>query len=113
MIKDGDLVIIYRLADPQKGDVAAIETKSGIRFQRVIALGGDTVEIGNGTLSVNGYVHKESEAFSKKYTCKVPADSAFLLNDNLSDLNDSRKNGAVPYSDIKGKVIFLMRRRGI
>lgn len=113
MVKDGDLVIIYRLGEVQKDDVVLIKTKSGIKFQRVVALGGDTVEIENGTLSVNGYIQKESESFSEKYSCKVPEGSVFLLNDNLSDKSDSRKNGAVSDNDIKGKIIFLMRRRGI
>ena len=106
MIKDGD-VIVYR----QNG---------AVKFGRVIAFGGDTVNIQSDTVTVNGYslledvvypTPAEGSAISYPYT--VPDQAVFVLNDYRKDLSDSRQTGGVPTGDVQGKVILVMRRRGI
>ena len=81
---------------------------------------GDTVEISDGSLTVNGYgafedaVYPTTDEGSKiTYPYKVPEDTVFVLNDYRSDATDSRTYGAIPKSDTKGCVVFVMRRRGI
>ena len=120
MIKDGDLCLTYKLGKLDKGDVAAIKQNGELRFARVIALEGDTVEIKNDFVSVNGTgifddtVYGTTAEGSKiKYPYKVPEGTVFVLNDFRSDTSDSRTLGGIPLSDCKGKVIFIMRRRGI
>lgn len=85
--------------------------------KRVIALAGDTVQISNGKVYVNGepvdepYVStgnitaggsflKEGE----KYT--VPSDHIFVMGDNRINSTDSREIGAIDYKDIEGHVIL-------
>ncbi len=120
MIKDGDLVLSYRLDAFRQGDVAVYRHNDEVRFGRVIAFGGDTVEISGEYVSVNGYglyddtvyaTTAEGAAITFPYT--VPQDCIFVLNDYRSDNSDSRTYGAIPVSDTEGKAVFVMRRRGI
>ena len=120
MIKDGDLCLTFKLAKLDKGDVVAIKHNGEVRFARVIALQGDTVEIKNDFVSVNGTgvfedtVYGTTAEGSKiNYPYKVPEGTVFVLNDFRSDTYDSRTLGGIPLSDCRGKVIFIMRRRGI
>ena len=56
-IKDGDLVIYYRLQkDYQAGDAIVVETEDGLQVRRVVAVAGDTVDITEEGLAVNGYL---------------------------------------------------------
>ena len=48
---------------------------------------------------------------NRAYPYTVPEGSYFLLNDNLSNTNDSRTIGAVDSSRIEGRIIQLLRRR--
>lgn len=120
MIKDGDLCITYRLAEPAQGDVVAYRVGEDMRFGRVIALAGDSVEIKEDQIIVNGYglfeqaVYPTSPEGSRiEYPYTVPENSVFVLNDLRSDISDSRTLGAIDLGECKGKVVFIMRRRGI
>ena len=120
MIKDGDLCISYRLAKLKEGDVIVYRQNGTVKFGRVIAFGGDTVNIQSDTVTVNGYslfedvvypTPTEGSAITYPYT--VPDQTVFVLNDYRKDLSDSRQTGGTPVKDIQGKVILIMRRRGI
>lgn len=119
MIKNGDLCITFKLGKPARGDVIAYKSDGKIKFGRIAAVGGDTVEISDGSVKVDGYTSSEdtvyptSEEGSKiTYPYTVKKDHYFVLNDHRSDISDSRTLGAINEDDCKGKVIFLMRRRG-
>ena len=119
MIKDGDLCICYRLGTVKEGDVIAYKHDRETCFGRVVAFEGETVEIKNGGVSVDGYgiyenvVYETTEQGSKiKYPYSVPEKSYFVLNDFREDVNDSRVYGGIPVDDKQGKIIFIMRRRG-
>ena len=120
MIKDGDLCIIYRLGELKAGAEVVYEKDGKIRFGRIAACPGDSVEIKGDVFTVNGMnlledvVYPTSDAGSKiSYPYKVPDGSYFILNDFRSNSDDSRSFGAVEKKAIKGQVVFVMRRRGI
>ncbi len=120
MIKDGDLCLTFKLSKLKQGDVTAFRSGDEIKFGRVIALEGDTVEIKNDQVIVNGIglyedtVYRTSAESSKiEFPYTVPKDTVFVLNDLRSDTSDSRTLGGISLGDCKGKVIFVMRRRGI
>ena len=121
-LRDGDLMIYFRIQqDYHTGDVVTF-TRGGQRFTgRIVALGGDQVELGeNGDLLVNGNVQNE-EIFYPTYLpadgiilpCQVPQGSVFLLCDFRTAGTDSRSYGAVEMQELDGKVITILRRRGI
>jgi signal peptidase I len=121
-IRDGDVVLSYRLERKYAiGDVVTFQVNDIQRIARVTAMEGDIVEITpEGQLMVNGSIQEEeifypteeiSGGISYPYT--VEADSYFLLCDFRTASSDSRSFGAVSKKDIDGKVITILRRRGI
>ena len=119
MIKDGDFCLTYRLAELRQGDEITYIKDDKVRLGRIIAFGGDTVDINNG-VSVNGLNIAENVVYSTdsqgsdiEFPYKIPENCVFVLNDYRSDLSDSRTYGGIPLSDVKGVVVFIMRRRGI
>jgi len=101
-IERGDLVVFWFPLD---------RTKSYIK--RVIALPGDSVQIDNGTVSVNGarldepYVPNEYRDRQSLPLVTVPPDNYFVLGDHRSSSNDSRAWGTVERKYIYGKAVFV------
>ena len=119
-IRDGDLYVTYRLAAPEQGKLIVYQKDGNKKIGRVIAKGGDSVEIFNDYITVNDYgisdnavypTSPEGSAVSYPYT--VPDDCVFVLNDHRSDISDSRTYGGIPLDDVEGSVVFVMRMRGI
>jgi signal peptidase I len=101
-IDRGDMVVFWFPGDP---------TKSYIK--RIIGVPGDTVEVDNGAVIVNGQKLEESyvtEEFRDRQSMspfKVQADEYFVLGDHRSSSNDSRSWGTVPRRYIYGKAVFI------
>ena len=120
MIKDGDLVITYKLSDLQGGQEIVYRRDGEVRMGRIVAFEDDEVQIMNQRLMVNGYEVLEDTVYptsadgaSISFPYVVPQGSVFILNDYRSDMNDSRTFGAIPQSDCEGEVVIILRRRGI
>lgn len=120
MLKDGDLCITYKLANLIAGDEIAYVRDGKIKFGRIVAMPGDKVDISENTITVNGVGVFEdtvypttAEGSSITYPYIVSADTVFVLNDYRDDITDSRTYGGIPLSDTKGKVVLVLRRRGI
>ncbi|MDD6560776.1 MAG: signal peptidase I [Lactimicrobium massiliense] len=119
-IKDGDLVIIYRLGPINPDDPVLYKSADGAeKIGRIKAIADSTVDISDkGEVSINGgkiteNVFYATEPGSLTYPYTVPDGSYFVLNDNRQDTDDSREHGAIAKKDIVGKVVFVIRRRGI
>ncbi len=101
-IARGDMIVFWFPGDP---------TKSYIK--RVIGVPGDTVEVTDGTVSVNGkalaesYVPQEYRDHVSMARRVVPPEQYFVLGDNRSSSNDSRSWGMVPRSYIYGEAVFV------
>lgn len=120
MLKDGDLCLILRPAELRSGDAVVYTSGGKIRFGRIAAMPGETVDIGDEGLMVNGYNVFEdtvyptgAEGAETVFPYTVPEGMYFILNDYRPDISDSRTFGAVSKKNIKGRIIFIMRRRGI
>ena len=106
---------VYRFEPIERGDVVVFwypldRTKSFIK--RVVGLPGESVEIRQGTLYVNGqvipepYVPPQYEDTSDFPLTHVPKDCFFVLGDHRISSNDSRVFGAVPSQYIYGRAVF-------
>ncbi|MGA2422289.1 MAG: signal peptidase I [Candidatus Acidiferrum sp.] len=106
---------VYRFSAIERGDVVVFwypldRSKSFIK--RVIGLPGDTLEMRQGTLWVNGvvvpepYVPLRYEDFSNFGPVTVPKDSYFVMGDHRISSNDSRVFGAVENKFIYGRAVF-------
>ena len=91
-----------------------------VKFGRIIAFGGDKVEIRNDYVSVNDLGLSENvvyptsaEGSAISYPYQVPNNCVFILNDYRSDISDSRTYGGIPLEAVEGAVVFTMRMRGI
>ena len=120
MIKDGDLCITYRLGKLKQGDEVVYKRDGKVCFGRIVASEGDVVGVYDDYVSVNGYrvyedtvypTTAENAKITFPYT--IPDNCVFVLNDFRSDITDSRSYGGIPLDDVKGKVVFVLRRRGI
>lgn len=118
----GDMIMFYRL-DKQflVGDVVVFSYKGDKRTARVVALPGDTVDIDESGLKVNGNTQYEPKIYSDTmafkdgtvFPVKLKNDEYFILGDNRDRTTDSRLFGPVTKKDLYGKVFTLIRRRNI
>ncbi len=117
-VRDGDLVITYRLEDYVIGDVVLYRTDAGTKVGRIVGLPGQEISVSeDGQLSVNGAVPSEqifylTDQGSLRYPCTLGDDEYFILNDFRSDTNDSRDSGPIAKKQLQGKSVFVIRRRG-
>ena len=77
--------------------------------KRVVALGGETVELRKGKLYINGKLIDEPYAVndgSNYGPFKVPTGNVFCMGDNRPDSRDSRSFGPVPVRSIIGRVFL-------
>lgn len=120
-LRDGDLLITYKLEPTVSSETVLYKTPDGNRVGRIVAMENDVVDISeDGALLIND-VRISEEIFypttkisgSIKFPYTVPASSFFILNDYRTlEEPDSRIYSAINKNDIKGKVVFLFRRRG-
>jgi len=105
--------ISYHFHPPQRGDIIVLRLPnrtSDPLIKRVVGLPGETVEITNGRVLINGQVL--DEPYLNQFTYQgmpprvVPPNEVFVLGDNRGFSNDSRAFGFVPFSDIIGRAWF-------
>lgn len=98
----------------ERGDVIVFHNPHNTAqdfIERVIGLPGDTIQVDNTTIRVNGvllnepYVKVPTNPVAD--TWKVPANDYFVLNDNRQIADDSRTQGLVPKDYIIGKAVLV------
>jgi len=106
---------VYRFEPIDRGDVVVFwypldRSKSFIK--RVVGLPGETVEIRQGLVYVNGtalpepYVPPQYEDLSDFGPVRVARDAYFVMGDHRISSNDSRVFGSVPSRYIYGRAVF-------
>ena len=115
------------MRDIQRGDIIVFkfpEEPERDFIKRVIGLPGETLELKNQTISINGTpltepyanyqfppaaeVEEGSQDLRRRYgPVTVPAGHYFMMGDNRDDSQDSRYWGFLPQSYIKGRALFI------
>ncbi|MDD2427060.1 MAG: signal peptidase I [Eubacteriales bacterium] len=120
-LKDGDLILAFRLQDKYEQDDIVIYRRDGRQYiGRIAARGADIVSLDDsGSLIVNGTVQSGEIIFptyageALEYPYRVPEDCIFVLGDYRTQSEDSRNFGGIPMEEVEGKVITYLRRRGL
>jgi len=121
-ISDGDLVLFYRLdKNYVAGDTLLLEYQGQKQVRRVIATAGDTVDITEDGLMINGALQQEPEIYqqTQRYAdgvtlpLTIGEGQVFVLGDARENAADSRIYGAVEVTDTQGKTIAILRQRNI
>ena len=119
-IKDGDLVLYYRLnKDYDARDLALVNFGGETQVRRVIASAGDTVDITADGLFINGSLQQEQEIFEDTelyidgppFPMTIGPNQIFVLGDSREHATDSRLYGPIDKEDTLGKAITILRRR--
>ena len=114
-LENGDRLIISNLFyTPQRGDIVVLYDGGKILVKRVIAIGGDTVQItAAGSIYINGEKIEEDYVYigSPNYlydplALTVPEGEFFYLGDHRDDSSDSRVYGTADVDAIVGKALF-------
>lgn len=117
--------ISFALGDPDRGDVVVFHAPdsagcpkgTGCDFiKRVLGVPGDTIEVRDNAIWVNGtrliepYIppenYTEPGSFTRGRSITLSTNEYFVVGDNRPHSSDSRAWGPVTKSDIVGKVIF-------
>ncbi|MBF0569836.1 MAG: signal peptidase I [Candidatus Omnitrophica bacterium] len=120
---EGDRVIgdmnAYRHSQPQRGDVVCFLypiMRNSVFIQRVVAVAGETVQIKDGQVLIDGkpvtdgaiagirYANAGDYYGSKGRAVTVPAGHYFVLGDNTASSNDSRYWGFLPKELVFSKI---------
>ena len=111
---------IYRFNAPQRGDIVVFKYPEDPKkdfIKRLIATGGETVEIKDGSILIDGkpvkqemiesiYYYNRGEYGGTGQKIAVPKDSFYVLGDNSGSSRDSRYWGFVPKKYLLGKAFF-------
>ncbi|MDD2420621.1 MAG: signal peptidase I [Heliobacteriaceae bacterium] len=117
-LKPLDRIIVskmnYWFTEPDRGDIVVFRyplDPSRDFVKRLIAVGGETVEIRNNQLLINGELVPESYLPALRMRdfgpVLVKEGHLFVMGDNRNHSDDSRYWGLVPLDNVVGKAVLL------
>ncbi|MFH0876625.1 MAG: signal peptidase I [Candidatus Omnitrophota bacterium] len=115
---------VFKFKSPQTGDIVVFNAPEDIKrpfIKRCIATSGDTVEIRNGSVVLNGTaIHKPPINSIYYYNCgdecaygkegmvlKIPTNNYFALGDNSANSKDSRFWGFLDDKYLIGRAVMV------
>lgn len=115
--------VSYHFSSPKAGDIVVFsdpQVPSRVLVKRVIATEGQTVNLVNGYVYIDGvqqaepYTQGDSYPLSLtagnvdiSYPYTVPAGCVWVMGDNRENSSDSRYFGSIPTNSIFGKAVFV------
>lgn len=104
----------YKNDDPARGDIVIFEHEGIQLIKRIVALPGESVQIINGQVLIDGETLHESyiieDGSSSFGTITVPSNAYFVLGDNRNHSLDARYWNIpyVTFDSIKSKAIYMI-----
>jgi signal peptidase I len=122
-LEPGQYVLVDKLSphfsDYKRGDVIVFEPPAGFQedgqnipfIKRVVGVAGDTVEVKDGAVWVNGvklsepyvYEGQTTEALTGQAIWQVPSGYLFVMGDHRQESQDSRVFGPIAKSTVIGR----------
>ncbi len=108
----------YTFGEPKQGDIITFEDPADperVLIKRVIATGGQTVDLRDGVVYVNGVALDEPYTQGKpsndlnsgiEYPYTVPDGYVWVMGDNRTNSADSRAFGSIPLESITGRAML-------
>ena len=126
-LHDSDRMFMSKLGDIKRFDIVVLQAPDQDKeyIKRVIGMPGDTIEVKDGKLYINGqvvdqpFINKEilvnKTVYIDDFTLqeltgesKVPEGKYFVMGDNRGVSRDSRMIGFIERSAIEGKAVFTI-----
>lgn len=115
-LQDGERHLLnrfsYHCRAPQRGELVVLRDPghSDCAIKRVVGLPGDSVDLKNGRLLINGQALPEpylrpdtrTDPIIQAFPIRLRAEQYFVLGDNRQNSEDSRVYGAIPRGQILG-----------
>ena len=126
-IQEGDYLvgekISYRSRAPEAGEIVTFDDPVGSGYtliKRVIAVGGQTVDLQDGVVYVDGVAQEEPYTLGKpsypldqqaqganvSFPYTVPEGYLWVMGDNRTNSLDSRYFGAIPESSVTSRAVW-------
>lgn len=125
-IMTGDTIfserVSYYMRDPAPGDIITFqdpEIPNRVLIKRCIAVGGQTVDMRDGALYIDGVLQDEPYTNGAltypltrtladiSYPYTVPQGSVWVMGDNRMNSQDSRYFGPIPQSTVMGRAFMV------
>ncbi|MFA6963235.1 MAG: signal peptidase I [Patescibacteria group bacterium] len=106
----------YTKANPERGDVVVVNYPGNIKKQyvkRVVGLPGETIEVAEGSVYIDGQKFNESYLTSEvitdpNFAIALKNDQYFVMGDNRTNSSDSRAFGPVAKRFVLGKSLKVI-----
>jgi signal peptidase I len=113
-IEEGEYIMVskaaYFFGEPQRGDIIVFDSPQDPKtdlIKRIIALPGDTIEIMDDKVTVNGTPLAEPYILEPPHYLvlpeEIPPGHYFVLGDNRNNSSDSHRGWTAPRQNIVGK----------
>lgn len=121
-LRVGDRIIVRQilgdqsLLKPMDIVIYSLPEVNAALLARLVAFSGDTVEVGQGRVRVNGKTLELpglEEPQGEFGPSTVPEGHGFLLGDNINNARDSRFAGPVPLENISARVGYIYSGPGV
>lgn len=120
---EGNIVLVdkvfYKRGEPERNDIVVVDYRDANQnetfiIKRVVAVGGDHLEIKDNQVYLNGELLQEdyingTMTNNEDMSIDIPEGKVFVMGDNRNNSLDSRRLGYFDFEDdVIGKVFFMV-----